>query len=63
MRKLNDSFWYPNFILPVMGSFLVVVVPETYMVDLEVGYVFYNFRIFFYVGQVLWIGIGTLSSG
>ena len=34
---INSSLWYPNFMLQSMGSFLVIVVPETYMVDIDVG--------------------------
>ena len=32
--------------LPSMGSFLMMVVPKTYMVDLYVGGIFYNFQLY-----------------
>ena len=41
LSVLNDYLWDPNFMLPSMLSFLIVVVLETYMVDIDVGGVFY----------------------
>ena len=40
---LNDYLWDPNFVLPPMGSLLMMVGPKTYMVDLDVGEIFYYF--------------------
>ena len=37
VSKLNGSMWAPNFTLLSMGSLLVMVGPETHMVDLDVG--------------------------
>ena len=34
---INNSLWDPNFMLPSMGSFPVMVGPETHMVDIDVG--------------------------
>ena len=34
------------FLLPLMGSFLMVVVPKTHIVDFDVGEMFYNFRFY-----------------
>ena len=42
---LNDSMWYPNFILPSMVSFLMMLGLKMHMVNLDVGEMFYNFRI------------------
>ena len=33
----NGSLWYPKFMLPSMGSLLMMVGPKTHMVDLDVG--------------------------
>ena len=35
--RLNNYLWIPRFMLPPMDSFLMVVGPETYMVDLYIG--------------------------
>ena len=42
---LEDSLWDPNFMLPSMGSLRMMVVPETHMVEIDVGEMFYNFRL------------------
>ena len=42
---LNDSLWDTNFILPSMGSLLMMVVRKTHVVNLYVWEIFYNFRI------------------
>ena len=34
---LNGSLWDPNFMLPSMGSFIMIVGPETHVVDLDIG--------------------------
>ena len=34
---LNNSLCDPNFTLPSMGSFLMMVGPETHVVDIDVG--------------------------
>ena len=45
MIGLNDSLLYPNFMLPVIGRLIMMVVPDTHMVDIDVGEMFYNFRL------------------
>ena len=40
---LNDFLWYPNFMLPSMGSLLMMVGPEMHMVNLDVGEFFIRF--------------------
>ena len=45
MSGINVSLWYPNLMLPVIGSLLMIVGPEMHMVDIDVGDMFYNFRI------------------
>ena len=40
---LNDSIWYPNFMLPSIVSLIMIVSLETYMVDLDVRETFDNF--------------------
>ena len=42
---LNNSLWYPNFVLPSMGSLLMILGPEMHMVDTDVGKFFYNCRL------------------
>ena len=42
---LSNYFWSPNFMLPTIVSFLMMVGTETHMVDLDVGEMFYNFRL------------------
>ena len=37
---LNESMWDPNFMLTVMGSFLMMVGPDTHTVDIDVGGMF-----------------------
>ena len=34
---INNYLRAPNFILPSMGIFIMMVVPETHMVNLDVG--------------------------
>ena len=34
---LNDTLWYPKFMLPSMGSFIMMVGPQTHMVYLDIG--------------------------
>ena len=43
LSGLNNYLWDPNFMLPSMGSLLMIVGPETYMVDLDFGEMFYKF--------------------
>ena len=40
---LNNYLWYPKFMLPSTGTFLMTVDPKTHMIDLDVGEMFYNF--------------------
>ena len=41
----NEGMQYPNFMLPLAGVIRMVVGPYTHMVDLDVGEIFYNFRL------------------
>ena len=45
LSGINNSLWDPNFILPSMGSLIIMVVPKTHMVDLYVGEMVYNFQL------------------
>ena len=45
VRGLNDYLGDPNFMLPSMGSLIMMMGPETYMVNLDVGWMFTNFRL------------------
>ena len=45
VRRLNSYLWDKKIMLPSMGSLLIMVGPDTYMVNLDVGYMFYNFRL------------------
>ena len=40
VRGLNEALWYPNFIILVVESIIVMVGPNTHMVDLDVGEMF-----------------------
>ena len=40
---LNYYLWSPKFMLPSMGSLLMIVGLETQMFNINVGEVFYNF--------------------
>ena len=40
---INNSLWDPNFVVTSMGSYLIMVGPETHMVDLDVGKMFITF--------------------
>ena len=42
---LNNSLWDTNFMLPSMVSFIMMVGSEMHMVNLDVGEMFYNFRL------------------
>ena len=37
MSGFNDYLWAPNFMLPSIGSFIMMVGMETHMVDIDVG--------------------------
>ena len=57
---LNDAFWGPNFMLPVMDSLLIMVGPNTHLDYLDNVEMFYNF-IMYGVDKVLCSGHGDLS--
>ena len=40
---LNDYLWDTNFMLPSMGSLIIMVGPDKHMVNIDVGEMFYNF--------------------
>ena len=42
---INNYICAPNFTFPSMGSLFMMVGPETHMVELYVGEIFYNFRL------------------
>ena len=50
VSRLNDFLWDPNFMLLSMRSLLMMVGPKTHMVDLDVGKMFYNFRLSLVMG-------------
>ena len=41
---INNGLWEPNFMIPVVAILFMVVGPETHMVYLDAGDMFYNFR-------------------
>ena len=45
MSGINDSLWDSKCMLPSMGIFLMMVGSETHMFDLDVGEMFYNFKL------------------
>jgi len=42
---LNDSLWAPPFVLPTISSLLRAVEPGTWMSDIDIGEMFYNFSL------------------
>ena len=55
----NDYLWNPNFMLTSMGSFLMMVGPETHMVNLDVGGKFYNFRLSLVLAKYCGMDLGS----
>ena len=45
LSGLKNYLWAPNCVLPLMGSFTMMVGPKTHMVDLDVERIFYNFQL------------------
>ena len=43
VSRLNDYLWATNFMLPPMDILLMMVGPNTHMINLDVGEMFYNF--------------------
>ena len=41
---INKDLWETNFMIPVVASLFMMVGPETHMVYLDAGDMFYNFR-------------------
>ena len=59
MRGHNNSLWDPNFMLRSMSGFILMVGPETYMVDLNVGGMFYNFRLASVLANYCGVDLGS----
>ena len=59
MSDPNKALLAPNFMLPVLGSLLIMVVPETHMVDLDMGYMFYSFRTYLVFYKYCGVYLGT----
>ena len=45
VRGINEALCCPNLILPVVFILLMMVGIDTHMVDLNVVYIFYKFRL------------------
>jgi len=43
--KLNDALWAPPFVLPTIVSLLRCVEPGTWMADIDIGEMFYNYSL------------------
>jgi hypothetical protein len=43
--KLNEALWAPPFVLPTIGSLLRCVEPGTWMADIDIGEMFYNYAL------------------
>ena len=56
---LKHSLWFPSFILPSMRSFLMMLVTEKHMVDLDVGEIFYNFWISLVLSKYCGVDLGS----
>ena len=56
---LKDSLWAKNFMLTAMGRLIIMVGPNMYMVDLDVGEMFYNFRLSLILEN--YCGVGLVS--
>ena len=54
-----NSLWDLKCMLPLMGSFIMMVGPKTQMVDLDVGEMFYNFRLSLVLENYYRVGLGS----
>ena len=57
--ELNEYLWEPNFMIPVVASFFMMVGPETHMVDLDAGEIFYKFRRSSVLGKYFGVYLGN----
>ena len=56
---LNNTLWDPNFILPSMGIFLMMVGLETHMDNLYAGGIFYNFQLSSVLAKYFGVDLGS----
>ena len=56
---LNNSLWDPKFMLLPMGSLLMMLGPETHIVNIDVGEMFYNFRISSMLSKYCRVDLGS----
>ena len=56
---LNNSIWAPKFMLPSMGSLLIMVGLDMQMVDLDVGEIFYNFLLSSVLAKYCGVDLGS----
>ena len=54
-----NSLWDLKCMLPLMGSFIMMVGPKTQMVDLDVGEMFYNFRMYLVLENYCKVDLGS----
>ena len=59
MSGFNDYLWAPNFMLPSIGSFIMMVGMETHMVDIDVGEMFYNFQLSSVLAKYYGVDLGS----
>ena len=55
---LKDSLWAPKFMLPSMSILLMMVGPEMHMFDLDVGKMFYEFRLLSVLANLCGVDLG-----
>ena len=59
LSGLNDSLWYPNFMLLPMGSLIMIVVPKMHMVNIDVWEMFYNFQPYAVLVEYCGVDLGS----
>ena len=59
VRRLNKSLCIQKFMLPSMVSFCITVGPKAHMVYIDVGEMFYNFRLSLVLEK--YCGVGLVS--
>ena len=59
VSRLNYYLCDPNSMFMSMGSFLMIVGPETHMVDLDVGEIFYNLQLSSVLSKYCGVDLGS----
>ena len=54
----NEAAWDYNFMIPVLGRLLMAVVPDTYMLDLDMVEILHNFRLYSVLSKYYGVDLG-----